>query len=327
MSLKVSVIVTTFNQAPYIGDALSSVLAQTHKPFEVIVVDDGSTDETPNRIAPYHDRVRYIHQANQGVAASRNTGIRAATGDLLAFLDGDDLWDPEKLEIQVRVQKENSASGIIVTDGVSFDEAGVRAQSLFRHVHAAFEGSWPSITTQCYWNMIRRNLISTCTQIMIPAAVLRDVGLSDTRFKIGSDYDLYLRIAARYPITFVAKPLMRWRFLSSSASGPAQLRYLNWSVDIIRALKKQLGERPARDHREIRKRISQTVFEVAEAAYYYGRAGNRSWAARYLSRLLIDNPAHPSVAFFLAGLLLPQAFARILGRRAHRMVKARYDGS
>jgi hypothetical protein len=162
---------------------------------------------------------------------------------------------------------------------------------------------------------------------MIPAAVLKDVGLSDTTFKIGSDYDLYLRIAARYPITFVAKPLMRWRFLSSSVSGPAHLRYLNWSVDIIRALKKQLRERPTRDHREIRKRISQAVFEAAEAAYYYGRAGNRLWAAGYLSRLLINNLTHPSVAFFLGGLFLPQAFARLLGRRAHRIVKARYGGS
>ena len=82
-----SVVVTTYNQAPYIGPALDSVFAQTYRPDEVIVVDDGSTDETSDRIAPYRDRITYIRQPNQGVAQSRNTGIRAARGELLAFLD------------------------------------------------------------------------------------------------------------------------------------------------------------------------------------------------------------------------------------------------
>jgi len=327
VSAGVSVIVTTYNQAPYIGAAISSVLTQTYKPFEIIVVDDGSTDETPTRLATYHDRVRYIRQANQGVAASRNTGIRAARGDLLAFLDGDDLWEPEKLAVQVAAQKENSSSGIIVTDGIIFDDAGVRAQSLFRNVLSALKGAGPIITKRCYWEFVGRNLISTCSQIMIPAGILRDVGLSDTTFRIGSDYDLYLRIAARYPITFVAKPLMRWRYLASSVSGPNHVRYLNWSVDDIRALKKQLAERPTSDHPEIRKRISRTVFEAAETAYYYGRTGNRSWAAWYLLRLLTNNPTHPSATFFLGGLFLPQALARTLGRRTHRLFKARYDAS
>jgi GT2 family glycosyltransferase len=285
-------------------------------------VDDGSTDETANTIAPYRNKIRYIHQSNQGVAASRNTGVRAASGDLVAFLDGDDLWDPEKLAVQVMAHEENSSSGIIVTDGVSFGEAGVRTQSLFRHVHSAFAGNWSSITVRCYRELIRRNLISTVSQIMVPAAVLGAVGSSDASFRVSSDYDLYLRIAARYPITFVRKPLMRWRYVSSSASGPDHLRYLTWSADIIRVLQKQLGEGPCQYHPEIRTLISRMVFAAAEGAYDYGRAGNRSWAAQYLLRLLRHNPTFPSVVFFLVGLSLPHPLARILGRRARRMLKA-----
>lgn len=319
---RISVVVTTFNQAGYIEAALNSVLFQTYAPFEIIVVDDGSTDDTAKCIAPYQNRLRYIRQTNQGVAASRNTGVRAVSGDVIAFLDGDDIWEPEKLAVQLMAHEEHSSSGIIVTDGVQFDETGVRTQSLFRHVHSAFEGEWSSITVRCYREFIRRTLISTVSQIMIPAAVLRDVGTSDPKIGVCSDYDLYLRIASRYPVTFVSKVLMRWRYLASSASGPNHLRYLMWSAAGIRALKKQLGEGPSQHHPELRKRISRAVIEAADTAYGVGRGGNRSWAARYLLRLLFHNPTYPSVAFFLVGLSLPNPVARILGPQARRILKA-----
>ena len=321
---RISVVITTFNQEKYIEAALNSVLVQTYPPFEIIVVDDGSTDETSKRIAPYGKEIRYIRQTNQGVAASRNTGVRTASGELVAFLDGDDIWEPDKLAVQARIHEEKPGSGIIVTDGISFDEAGVRAPSLFRHVESAFGGTWSAVTVQCYGELIRRNLISTVSQIVVPATVLRHVGSSDTSFRVCSDYDLYLRIAARYSITFVRKPLMRWRYVASSASGPADLRYLTWSADSIRVLRKQLGEGPYQHHSEIRKLISRTVFAAAEGAYDYGRAGNRSWAAQYLLRLLRHNPTFPSVVFFFVGLSVPHPLARILGRRARQMLKALY---
>ncbi len=97
----VSVVVTTYNQARYIAETIESVLAQTHAPREIIVVDDGSTDETPSITARFGDRITCIRQKNQGIAGSRNAGIRRASGELIAFLDGDDLWEPGKLAAQV----------------------------------------------------------------------------------------------------------------------------------------------------------------------------------------------------------------------------------
>src|SRR6266542_3165879 len=127
----VSVIVTTYNQAAYIGETLASVFAQTHEPAEVIVVDDGSTDDTAQQVNRFKGRVHYIYQENQGVAGSRNTGIRAARGELLAFLDGDDVWEREKLAEQVAAVAQYPDSGIIAVDGVQFSEAGILNSSIF----------------------------------------------------------------------------------------------------------------------------------------------------------------------------------------------------
>jgi GT2 family glycosyltransferase len=98
----VSVVIPTYNYANYVGTAIDSVLAQTYAPLEIIVVDDGSTDDTASRLAAYGDRIRVDHRKNCGCAASRNAGLRQARGEYVAFLDADDSWDPEKLERQIR---------------------------------------------------------------------------------------------------------------------------------------------------------------------------------------------------------------------------------
>ena len=101
MSPTVSVIIPTYNRAPFVGEAIESALAQTRPPLEVVVVDDGSTDDTADRVAHYGDRVVYVRQTNAGPATARNTGIGHARGDLIALLDSDDRWLPQKLEWQV----------------------------------------------------------------------------------------------------------------------------------------------------------------------------------------------------------------------------------
>lgn len=110
----VSVIVPTFNGAGFIADTLRSILAQTHPPLEVIVVDDGSDDGTAEVLATFGDRVRRIAQSRSGPAAARNAGIQAARGRLLAFLDHDDLWVPDKLALQVAAFAADPALGVCV---------------------------------------------------------------------------------------------------------------------------------------------------------------------------------------------------------------------
>ncbi|MHC5139531.1 MAG: glycosyltransferase family 2 protein, partial [Planctomycetota bacterium] len=99
--LTISAVIPAYNAAKYIARSIDSVLAQTHPVDEIVIVDDGSTDNTAAIIKDYGDKVRYIHQPNAGVSAARNTGIEAATGNWIAFLDADDEWLPEKIKRQV----------------------------------------------------------------------------------------------------------------------------------------------------------------------------------------------------------------------------------
>ncbi len=322
MSSRVSVVVTTYNQAPYIEEALRSVFDQSYAPFEVVVVDDGSTDDTPLRIASFGDRVVYLRQNNQGVAASRNAGIRRARGALLAFLDGDDLWEPEKLAIQIAAAQKYPESGLIVTDGVQFSDIGILLPSLFGRSTKDFPGQpeEPFISARLYDYLLQRSFVSTTSQVMIPAAVFQALGLSDTRFTLCSDYDLYLRIASRYDVTLIKKPLARWRYLASSASGPAHLRNLRWLAEMIEILKKQQQEAPIEYTPVLRQHVKKRLFTIAQEAYYYGRFVDRAWATRYLFKLMARNFTSPSVPVFLVALWFPQLLTKTFGPSVRRII-------
>lgn len=122
---KVSVVLPTYNCGTYVGVAVESVLQQTYSNYELIIVNDGSTDETDQALAPYlcnNGHIRYIKQGNKGHAGARNTGIRAATGDVIAFIDSDDKWLPEKLGEQVQAMEEDPEVGLVHCNVYGFGE-------------------------------------------------------------------------------------------------------------------------------------------------------------------------------------------------------------
>jgi glycosyltransferase involved in cell wall biosynthesis len=127
----VSVIIPVHNGARYLHAALESVFAQTYRPFEVVVVDDGSADDSGVIAQGFHE-VRYIHQANQGVAAARNHGTEAARGEFLAFLDQDDLWTPEKLKLQIAYLLSHPELGYTLTNQQFFLDPGATLPAWFR---------------------------------------------------------------------------------------------------------------------------------------------------------------------------------------------------
>jgi glycosyltransferase involved in cell wall biosynthesis len=316
----VSVVVTTYNQAAYIEQTLKSVFAQTYYPYEVIVVDDGSTDDTPARISAFGNNVIYIRQKNQGVASSRNTGIRQARGDYIAFLDGDDLWEPEKISDQIEAALRNPNSGLIVVDGSEFDDAGIISSSLF-FVPWCRELPEESVTTgRFHLELLQCNFISTTSQVMVPAKVFQNVGISDRSFMRASDYDLYIRIAAEYDITIVKKRLTRWRCLPTSVSGPRRLRGYRYLPEEIAITQKHFRQSSGEERSLLRHIVRSKLAVGAEKLYYYGLESDRAFATRMLWQLLAENNLSPRVAAFLIGLWCPLKITRIFGQMVRRML-------
>jgi glycosyltransferase involved in cell wall biosynthesis len=324
----VSVVITTYNQERFIEATVASVLEQTYPHREVIVVDDGSTDSTPSRMAAFGDRIIYIRQKNRGVAESRNTGVRHAKGELVALLDGDDLWEPEKLAVQVDLYRQFPHAGLFVVDARQFSGSEMLDPATLRWAADDFINAQQRETfcLPSYRALIPHNFIMTTSQVMIPAAVLQRIGPSDPSLKIGSDYDLYLRIARRYEVAYTKRVLTNWRYLPTSASGPATLRPFRCRVDEVRVLRTQLKEAPA----DMRPLILQTMraksWQTAREAYYYGCNTDRQFSKRFLPELWRGNRRSPWPLFYWSALLLPQgsqeaikSMARVVypGRRRH----------
>ena len=309
----VSVVITTYNQAGYIEATIASALAQTYPAREVIVVDDGSTDDTAARLEHFQDRIVYHRRANGGVAASRNSGIDAARGELIAFLDGDDLWAPEKLAVQVAAYQAHPSTGLIAVDAEVFSgDDTLRRSTLPWKTIAPGPGDAAITSGPFYREFVSSNLISTTSQVMVPAHVLAAVGPSDSALSISSDYDLYLRIASAYDMTFIRRVLTRWRYVRTSASGPQEQRQANYDRAVVAALRGHLRRAKPEWRAMIRQSCHRTTYEAARTVYDRGCdvETEKAWACRYLAGLFAINPTNPWPLVFCAGLVSPRTLRR-----------------
>lgn len=219
----VSIIIPTYNRGWILKEAINSVLAQDFTDFELIVVDDGSTDKTQDILNTYNEDIIALRQNNQGVSAARNAGIALASGRFIAFLDSDDLWLPKKLSAQIDFFKSNRDALICQTDEI-WIRNGVRVNPKKRH--KKFSG-----------DLFKRSL-SLClispSAVMIKRSLFEEVGVFDETLPACEDYDLWLRISCRYPVHLIKTPLIIKRGghddQLSSASGLDRFR--------IEALKK-----------------------------------------------------------------------------------------
>ena len=194
---KISVIVPTYNRARFVTKAIDSVLAQTYKDYEIIVVDDGSTDNTKQVLRPYMDRIHYIYQENTGVSTARNAGIRAAKGDWVAFLDSDDEWLPERLAVAMEAVQQNPRIIAHFTN-LAFHVPTTKEGNLFelRGISKRNEESWvierPLTDQLKYGFCFSSNYFGR-------RKTLFDVSLFDEKLTIGEDFDLFCRLALAGP--------------------------------------------------------------------------------------------------------------------------------
>ena len=210
---KVSVVIPAFNAVAYLPAAVESVLKQTFIDVEVLIVDDGSTDGIGQWTAQIADpRVQLVSQQNQGVSAARNTGITRARGEYVAFLDADDLWDPTKLEKQVRHLDGDPAVGLVYTWTALVDERGNPTGRVFT---SQVEGNvWEQIVVD--------DMISNGSSPMVRRSCFETVGMFDTNLAIAEDYDMWTRIAARYQFAVVKEVLTFYRRHSDNTTNNRQ---------------------------------------------------------------------------------------------------------
>lgn len=193
----ISVVIPAYNRAWTLRNAVDSVLDQAYSPFELLVIDDGSADETPALLREYGDRIRVFRQSNQGVGAARNRGIAVARGSLIAFLDSDDRWLPGKLAAQAAFFEEHPEALICQTEEI-WVRNGVRVNPRRRHQKRSGMIFEPSLAL-C--------LVSP-SAVMVRRSLFDEVGRFDETLPACEDYDLWLRVSRRHPVHLIETPLI-----------------------------------------------------------------------------------------------------------------------
>lgn len=230
-----SVIIPTYNSAAYIAEAIESVLVQTYQNFEIVVVDDGSTDGTRAILVPCSDRITYLSQANRGPSAARNLGIQHSRGELIGFLDADDIWLPNKLERQLQFMVDHMDVALVFGDVELFNEHGtVTPTFLGQKAIASRLHGGEVIIKDAFRSLLRENFITTTT-VTVRRSCLREVGGFDELLRSVEDRDLWLRIAGRCPIGCVPEIVGRKRVHGHNISSNGHLA----TQSLIRVLEKR----------------------------------------------------------------------------------------
>ncbi len=340
----VSVIIPTHDRAPVITRAIDSVLAQEGTELEVIVVDDGSTDATREVIASRYagdERVVYLFREQTGVAGARNAGLAGARGELIAFLDSDDVWRPGKLSLQLACLARVPEAGMIWSEMSTVDADGevvpgsslrsifnFRAgfEELFAHRVALTEvaGTHDDVTGTLYWGDIYDGMV--VGNLVLPSAAiltrerLEAVGLYDETLPVsGEDFDFFLRTCRVGPVAFVDVPTVL-----KQADRPDQLTHASRRLYLARNYVTTMEQALARDAGRIR--LDPAIVRSARA---YGHAwtglgylelGQAAAARRHLRRSLRLAPGDPRTYLLYALALLP---GPLVARAIHAMRRAR----
>ena len=227
---KVSVIIPTYNRAHFLPRAIKSVLNQTFQDFELIIVDDGSTDNTKEVVENFQkqdSRIKYIWQENSGGPAKpKNTGIKNSKGEFLAFLDSDDEWLPEKLEKQLELFEKNKRLGIVGCNCWNIYVGEKNKKIECRINKNGKNNNYSSIILgDCF--------IFSSSSVVIPRFVFDDVGFYDERFKVSDDWDLYIRILKKYEFKFVDDFLFNYYIHENNISQVGSIKQAEDYVSLI----------------------------------------------------------------------------------------------
>lgn len=267
---RISVVVPTYNCAKYLGQAIDSILAQSKPAFEVIVVDDGSTDDTASLLATFQNNVSMIRQENKGVSSARNAGISAATGDWIAFLDSDDIWLPNKLELYIEAMASFPDSTVYYSEFcfLEADSLGVfpAPESLYELTKDiacdADHSGW------IYHQLLLTNWVLTSTAV-VKRSIFDEIGMFDENLVIAEDWDLFLRISRHGTFYKIKHPLTLYRITPNSLT--KTIKPIDYIRTVLNTAINQHGltspDGQHADLKEFRRRAYIRQFEYGLAAF------------------------------------------------------------
>ena len=275
--MMVSVIIPCYNAAPFIEEALQSVVSQTLTSWELVVVDDGSTDDTASRVKAFSDaRIRYFYKSNTGVADTRNFGITLAMGKYIAFLDADDLFLPQNLEKKVLFLEQHPLIPLVHAAETVFDsESG-------NIVNTSFGKSGTVLNDLLE---MKGTVIHSPSSVVVRKEILADCGLFDVNLSTSADWELWVRLAARCEFGYLSEPLSRYRVHARQMHRNIALM----EKDVMYALKK-INKSGLFDSKRYF-RFCKANFHLILAACYKGDARNYWQFFRHLALSVFLDPA------------------------------------
>ena len=297
----ISAIIPAYNSADFITDAVASMRAQTHPVDEIIIVDDGSSDNTREVIQHLGDDIVTIHQANAGPSAARNAGLARARGEFIAFLDADDQWTPDKTANQLEVFARYPDLALVAADMAEVDATGhtiipsmLDHHGLLEHFQALDGAPVPAAMAA----LTRKNFIPTGTVLVRRAAVI-EAGLFTTAIRWGEDLELWAKIAARHPLTCLpVVHMLRRRHESNTTSNTTPM--LEDLVRVMESLRCWGGTELKHQGVDADKLVASAL---ADLGYWHFQHNQAAPARLAFGRSLRESPSLRSLVYWLASPL------------------------
>jgi glycosyltransferase involved in cell wall biosynthesis len=257
MNPKVSVIIPNYNYSQYVGEAVESTLAQTYANVEIIVVDDGSKDNSLELLESFGDKITVLKQQNAGVSAARNNGVANSDGEFIAFLDADDVWLPEKLEKQIAAFLNDKDLGLVHVAVQDIDAAG-------KNLETHFDGLSGEVSQEL---LLFKGavILGGGSGIMIPRKIFEEVGGFDSRLSTSADWDIFYQISSRCKVGFIDEVLLKYRIHGSNMHGNIPRMESEMLLGFEKAFS---GEK----NQSIKKTAYGNLYQVLAGSHF--RAGN-----------------------------------------------------
>ena len=277
---KVSIIIPAYNYARYIGEAVNSALAQSYPDCEVIVVNDGSTDDTKKILELYYDGITVVEQENKGLPAARNAGVRASNGDYICFLDADDMLLPEKIKEEVYWLERDEDLEWVYCDAFLTDEKGVKLKKYSEMFTSQY---WEAKRGIVFKTFLKGNFVPVNSPLITRECVVENP--FDEDLKSYEDFDFWLRVSRRYKTMYIDKPLCCVR----KHGGGMQKDSLNLYWNGIRVVKR-LIDRAGLNKEELKmaKELLASFFLQTAEKYYV--SGDKKKASEAFKKAIDHNP-------------------------------------